>query len=98
MLSRDEITAIGKACGDELDVRIDAKISLYMKTKFELVMGLDCTDEEQRAETRKDHEFLRRVRLGSEHAESKFYLALIGAAFAGVLYLAGLGEKLHFLK
>lgn len=112
-LSPEEITAIGRACADAMDARCHA----ILKNEFELVLGIDCTDEEVRAEVRKDMEWLRESRTGislkdaeDDHifvrrfrnaiskAVWRVGYAVIMAALAGLMWLAGVGWKPELLK
>jgi hypothetical protein len=74
-LTQDEIQAIGKATAEHLisslPREIDNQIGRRFKTKFELMFGANCEDEEERAEMRKDHETLRKARLYYESEEGQ---------------------------
>lgn len=92
-LTQDEIHAIAEATAESLNGKIDAQIGKRLKNKFELMFGANCEDEEQRAEMRKDHEFLRSARLGKESLARKIYVGFASLAAAGALYLAAIGLK-----
>jgi hypothetical protein len=96
-LTQEDIQAIAAATAESLQGAIDAtvegQIGKRFKTKFELMFGANCDDEDQRAEMRKDHEFLRSARLGKESLARKIYLGFASLAAAGALYLAAIGLK-----
>lgn len=92
-ITDDEIQAIGRACAEHLDARIDERIAAHCKTKYELVWGMDCTNQSERAEARKDHEFLRKLRLGSQAATNWLLWGILSLMGAGALALAAFGLR-----
>lgn len=99
-LTQDDIQAIGREIADSLNDKIEERVDLQVgkrfKTKFELMFGANCDDEQERAEMRKDHVFLRSARLGKETLARKIYLGFASLIAAGALYLAaiGLGDRI----
>lgn len=51
-----------------------------MAEKIERTFGVDCNDIEERAETRKDMEFLRAMRIGARHGGERLFWWAIGLA------------------
>jgi hypothetical protein len=49
-----------------------------MTEKIEKTFGIDCTEPDERAETRKDMEFLRSLRLGARKGGEKIFWAAVG--------------------
>lgn len=46
--------------------------------KIERTFGIDCSDVEERAETRKDMEFLRAMRVGARQGGERIFWWLLG--------------------
>lgn len=49
-----------------------------MAEKFEMTLGIDCRSPEERAETRKDLEFLRNLRMGANRGAEKVLYWIVG--------------------
>lgn len=49
-----------------------------MAEKFELTFGINCLDQNERTETRKDMEFLRALRQGARRGGEKIFWWAIG--------------------
>lgn len=57
--------------------------------KFEMTLGIDCRAPEERAEMRKDMEFVRSLRLGARKGGEKIFwwaIALVGTTALGIFW------------
>ena len=56
-----------------------------MAEKIERTFGVDCSDVEERSETRKDMEFLRAMRRGARRGSEKLFWALVSLVGTSVV-------------
>jgi hypothetical protein len=74
-MSNEEIDALAKRLSGLIaagvDERIEAKVRQMNALKWERMAGVDCEDAEARADTRKDFEHIRKLRLRNESEEGQ---------------------------
>jgi hypothetical protein len=69
-----------------------------MAEKFELTLGINCTDPDERDETREDMKFLRALRKVSRTGGEKIFWGLAGLVGTGIVALFWPELSKHFPK
>lgn len=93
-ITKDDIVdALRQALSDPhtLEQAIKPAVIAVMVEKFERVLGVDCTNHDDREETRRDMEFARRLRHGTENAVIHVAQVMVYAAIVALVGLAAYG-------
>lgn len=83
-LTKEEIKG---ALKEAMAEAVEDAMSKVLKDKIERTFGIDCSDVDERAETRKDMEFLRALRMGARHGGEKIFWWVMGIAGISALTL-----------
>ena len=96
-LSQEELAQIASVVANSINAAMDQNIKrefeaydAKIKNKFELILGVDCTDKEEREETHEDMKFLRMLRETSRKGGEKLFWWVLAIFGAGALAWFGL--------
>ena len=84
-LSQDDIDSIAKAVVESMDDRIVAVV----KTKMQLCLGIDCTDNDDLIRARRAIEFADLMRQSTETFKSRVFYGAWGAIAAIIIAVGG---------
>jgi len=85
MLSQDDIDSIAKAVVESMDDRIIQVV----KTKLQLCLGIDCSDNDDLIKARRAIEFASELQEKTETFKSRLFYGFFGLIAAIVIALGG---------